>query len=390
MNASVEALPVAHRAHLAPVPAPEMVVREGVLDVPGEVSLYHGGRLSGIRVAWRLAGPANAPVVCALGGISANRRVFDQENPKQGWWSEIVGPGQALDAERFRVLSFDYLGGSAETTGPGRATLAAVPVAAARSLASVDSSSTAGADTSQPTSDSADTLAPSQASPFPNISTYDQAELLVRLLNNLGLKSLRAIVGGSYGGMVALAFGERYPERVSRLVVIGAADRTHPMATAWRSVQRKILRFAVDCGRPKDGLQLARALAMSTYRSAEEFEARFDAAPTRDGERFAFPVEQYLFARGTDFAERNHPEAILCLSESIDLHHVDATRVFVPTTIIAIREDQLVPLTDLRGLAARLPVAKLHEISSIYGHDAFLKESDQLRGIFAVALGGVA
>ena len=357
MNASVEALPVAHRAHLAPVPAPEMVVREGVLDVPGEVSLYHGGRLSGIRVAWRLAGPANAPVVCALGGISANRRVFDQENPKQGWWSEVVGPGQALDAERFRVLSFDYLGGSAETTGPGRIGLAAVDGA---------------------------------GSAFPNISTYDQAELLVRLLNNLGLKSLRAIVGGSYGGMVALAFGERYPERVSRLVVIGAADRTHPMATAWRSVQRKILRFAVDCGRPKDGLQLARALAMSTYRSAEEFEARFDAAPTREGERFAFPVEQYLFARGTDFAERNHPEAILCLSESIDLHHVDATRVFVPTTIIAIREDQLVPLTDLRGLAARLPVAKLHEISSIYGHDAFLKESDQLRGIFAVALGGVA
>jgi len=350
MNASVEALTVAHRAHLAPVPAPEMVVREGILDVPGEVSLYHGGRLGGIRIAWRLAGPANAPVVCALGGISANRRVFDQENPKQGWWSEVVGSGQALDADRFRVLSFDYLGGSAETTGPD-----------------------GGA-----------------GSAFPNISTYDQAELLVRLLNNLGLKSLRAIVGGSYGGMVALAFGERYPERVSRLVVIGAADRTHPMATAWRSVQRKILRFAVDCGRPKDGLQLARALAMSTYRSAEEFEARFDAAPTRDGERFAFPVEQYLFARGTDFAERNHPEAILCLSESIDLHHVDATRVFVPTTIIAIREDQLVPLTDLRGLAARLPVAKLHEISSIYGHDAFLKESDQLRGIFAVALGGVA
>src|ERR1700728_1969139 len=154
MNASVvEALPVAHRAHLAPVPAPEMVVREGILDGPGEVLLYHGGRLSGIRVAWRLAGPANAPVVCALGGISANRRVFVTEDPKQGWWSEVVGPGQALDAERFRVLSFDYLGGSADTTGPGRVSLAAVPVAAARSLASVDSSS------------SADTLAPSQAYP---------------------------------------------------------------------------------------------------------------------------------------------------------------------------------------------------------------------------------
>ena len=348
MNASVEAVQASHRAHLAPVPAPEGVVREGILEVPGEVSLYHGGRLSGIHIAWRLVGPANAPVVCALGGISANRRVFCTDEPKQGWWSEVVGPGRALDAERFRVLSFDYLGGSAETTGPAAGTA------------------------------------------FPNISTYDQAELLVRLLNNLGLKSLRAIVGGSYGGMVALAFGERYPERVSQLVVIGAADRTHPMATAWRSVQRSVLRFAVECGRPKDGLKLSRALAMSTYRSAEEFEARFDGAPTRDGDRYVFPVEQYLFARGGDFADRHTAEAILCLSESIDLHQVDAARIFVPTTIVAIREDQLVPLADLRGLAARLPAAKLHEISSIYGHDAFLKESDQLRGIFAAALGGAA
>jgi homoserine O-acetyltransferase len=398
MNASVEALPVAHRAQLAPVPAPEMVVREGILDVPGEVSLYHGGRLTGIRIAWRLVGPANAAVVCALGGISANRRVFDSEEPRKGWWSEVVGPGQALDAERFRVLSFDYLGGSAETTGPGRPTLHAVPDTKGSPTVSDSADGTTSAtgraspDSTTSTNGSASPEGGTSASAaqFPNISTYDQAELLVRLLNNTGLKSLRAIVGGSYGGMVALAFGERYPERVSRLVVIGAADRTHPMATAWRSVQRQILRFAVECGRPKDGLQLARALAMSTYRSAEEFEARFNGAPTRDGERFTFPVERYLNARGSDFAERHQPESILCLSESIDLHHVDATRIFVPTTIVAIREDQLVPLTDLRGLAARLPVARLHEISSIYGHDAFLKESDQLRGIFAAALGGAA
>lgn len=386
MNASVEALPaIRQQAQLAPVPTPDGFVREGILDVPGEVSLYHGGRLSGIRIAWRLVGPVNAPVVCALGGISANRRVFVTEDPRQGWWSEVVGPDRALDANRFRVLSFDYLGGSAETTGPGTKPTGASGVSSASVANTCDPTSC--------TNESAAVLTDAgshAASAFPNISTYDQAELLVRLLNNLGLKSLRAIVGGSYGGMVALAFGERYPERVSQLVVIGAADRTHPMATAWRSVQRRILRFAVDCGRPKEGLQLARALAMSTYRSSEEFQARFDGAPTRDGLNYVFPVEQYLFARGTDFADRHSAQAILCLSESIDLHRVDATRIFVPTTIIAIREDQLVPLADLRGLAARLPVAKLHEISSIYGHDAFLKESDQLRGIFAAALGGAA
>lgn len=347
MKASVEAVS-SHRAQPAPVAAPDWVVREGVLDVPGEISLHHGGKLAGLRVAWRLTGPASAPVVCALGGISANRRVFVTDDPKQGWWSEVVGPARALDANQFRILSFDYLGASAETTGPQPGTA------------------------------------------FPSVSTYDQAELLVRLLNNLGVKSLRAIVGGSYGGMVALAFGERYPERVSQLVVIGAADRAHPMATAWRSVQRQVLRFAVECGRPKDGLRLARALAMSTYRSAEEFQARFDGVPARAGDRLEFPVEQYLFARGSEFAERHRPEAILCLSESIDLHRVEAERIFVPTTIVAIREDQLVPLSDLRGLAARLPVARLHEISSIYGHDAFLKESDQLRGIFTAVLGAAS
>jgi len=212
MNASLEAVPNSARAQLTPVPssAPDSGVREGILEVPGEVCLYHGGKLSGMRIAWRLAGPANAPVVCALGGISANRRVFVTDDPKQGWWSEVVGPERSLDANRFRVLSFDYLGGSAETTGP------------------------AGESTDR-------TASP----PFPSVSSYDQAELLVRLLNNLGLKSLRAIIGGSYGGMVALAFGERYPERVGHLIVIGAADRTHPMATAWRSVQRRIVRFAV-------------------------------------------------------------------------------------------------------------------------------------------------
>jgi len=325
-----------------------LVIREGILEVPGEVALYHGGKLAGIQIAWRMAGPANAPVVCALGGISAHRRVCLTEDPRQSWWSQIVGPERALDSNRYRILSFDYLGGSAESSGPhaGEA--------------------------------------------FPNISSYDQAEVLLRLLNHLSLKSLRAIAGGSYGGMVGLAFAQRYPERVGHLIVIGAADRANPMATGWRSVQRRIVQFAMECGRDKDGLQLARALAMTTYRSAEEFTARFNGPPTRQGESFEFPVEQYLFARGGDYAARYRPESFLCLSESIDLHRVDASSVFVPTSAIAVREDQLVPLADIRAMVARLPAGRLHEISSVYGHDAFLKESEQLRSIFAAALGSVA
>jgi homoserine O-acetyltransferase len=376
MNASLESLPTTprHSASSAVVPAanslavvqpttltavpsavarstgsavaltPAMTVREGILRMPGDFVLHHGGKLTDIQIAWRLVGPANAPVVCALGGISANRRVCLTEDPRQDWWSQIAGPDRPLDANQFRILSFDYLGGSGESTGP------------------------------------------QAGETFPSISSYDQAEALARVLDHVGINSLRAIAGGSYGGMVGLAFGERYPERVGHLLIIGASDRAHPMATAWRSVQRQIVRFAVDCGRSKDGLQLARALAMSTYRSSEEFSARFNGAPVLDGERFIFPVESYLFSRGGDYASRYRPESFLCLSESIDLHRVDAGRIFVPTTAVAVREDQLVPVADMRAMVARLPAARLHEISSIYGHDAFLKETEQWRRIFTVAL----
>ena len=134
-------------------------------------------------------------------------------------------------------------------------------------------------------------------------------------------KPLAAIVGASYGGMVALAFAERYPQLVEASVAISAADRTHPMATAWRSVQRAMVRYAAKHGDAPEGLRLARALAMATYRSPEEFAARFSGAPARIDGRFQFPVESYLLARGDAYAATYVPEAFVCLSESIDLHH---------------------------------------------------------------------
>jgi homoserine O-acetyltransferase len=307
--------------------------------------LHHGGSLDQARLGWRLDGAADAPVVVALGGISAHRRVFDVQAPGEGWWSALAGPGRALDSSRLRVLGIDYLGASGQSSGPS-----------------------AGAE-------------------FPSLSSYDQAEALRGLIDHLRIERLRAIVGASYGGMVALAFAERYPGRVERLLVLSAADRTHPMATAWRSVQRRIVRFALSAGRPAEGLELARALAMATYRSPQEFAARFAFAPSCNDSRFEFPVEQYLMARGRDYAARYLPESFLCLSESIDLHAVDARRISVPTTLVAVREDQLVPIGDMYALASRLPHARLHELSSPHGHDGFLKEAQQLQPIFQCVYG---
>lgn len=315
--------------------------REGILEVPGELSLHHGGGLERVHLAWRLAGASGAPVVLALGGISAHRVVYSEGEGHCGWWDSVVGPGRALDATRHRILGIDYLGGSGASSGPR------------------------------------------EGERYPSVSSYDQAELILRLLNHLGIARLHAIVGASYGGMVALAFGERFAERVERLLVIGASDATHPMATAWRSVQRRLVRYALDHGEGPRGLELARALAMATYRSPEEFAARFRAPAESTSNGFEFAVERYLFARGADYATQYRAESFLCLSESIDLHSVDAAQLRVPTTVIGVREDQLVPLNDLRALCARLqPHACLIEISSIYGHDAFLKEAGLLEPVF--------
>jgi homoserine O-acetyltransferase len=345
MNAQAEPLATAAlQSRVVSRVRPKESLREGILRIPGSFALHYGAELSQAQIAWRLVGPSGAPVVCALGGISAHRRVCLTAETRDSWWPQIAGPGRALDTRGLRVLSFDFIGGSAESSGP----------------------------------------APGEE--FPSVSTYDQAEALRRILDHLGIESLRAIAGGSYGGMVALAFAERYPDRVAQLIVIGACDHAHPMATAWRSTQRRIVRFAIESGQAAAGIELARSLAMTTYRSAEEFAARFDGVPSRDDGRFTFPVERYLAARGRDYALRHRAESFLCLSESIDLHRVDASAIFVPTTAIAVREDQLVPLADVRAMVARLPRGRLQEISSVYGHDAFLKEAEQLRTLFMCAL----
>ncbi|MGH8327979.1 MAG: alpha/beta fold hydrolase, partial [Steroidobacteraceae bacterium] len=178
----VEPLAAAVRGEPVSLHARDCTCREGILDLPGEFALHHGGRLTGVRLAFRLIGPAAAPVVCALGGISAHRRVCGTENPRESWWGHIVGAGRPLDSDQYRVLSFDFIGGCGEST------------------------------------------APQADAAFPTISSYDQADALLRVLNHLGIKSLKAIAGGSYGGMVALAFAESYPERVAHLIIIGASD----------------------------------------------------------------------------------------------------------------------------------------------------------------------
>jgi len=321
--------------------------REGILEL-GAFALHHGGELPAVRLAWRLEGAAGAPVVVALGGISAHRRIFCVDDPRRGWWPAMAGPGHPLDADRFRLLGFDFLGGSGMSTGPD----------------------------------------PDDAG-FPPVSSHDQAELLRRLCDHLGIDRLHAIVGASYGGMVALAFAARHPQRVGHVLVISAAHRGNPLATGWRCVEREAVRFGLRHGDGPGGLRLARALAMATYRTRREFEQRFRDEPEFEDSRVVFQVERYLFGRGDDYARRYAPAAFICLSESIDLHRVEPEAITVPATLVAITEDQLVTVEEMRELSARLAgPSRLHEFHSLFGHDAFLKEREQLEPAFRAALYG--
>jgi homoserine O-acetyltransferase/O-succinyltransferase len=319
----------------------EVAARDAVVQLPHPWALHHGDELAGAHVAYRVVGPEEAPVVAVLGGISAHRNVCGVD----GWWPDMAGEGHGVDTRKFRVLGIDYLGGRGESSAP------------------------------QPNGK------------FPPLSSFDQAEALRRVVLHLGLKSLHAIVGASYGGMVALCFAQRYAALVGRIVVLSASEKSQVLSTAWRSVQRQIVREAIARGDGPSGLKLARALAMATYRSSVEFELRFGGAPVRDADRFRFPIEEYLFARGDDYVQKYRAETFLALSESIDLHHMDATEVRTPATLIAVREDQLVPFVDMQALAARLNGPRqLIEINSIFGHDAFLKEAAALTPIIKQAV----
>jgi homoserine O-acetyltransferase len=326
----------------APPPAPA-VVSHGLLGIPN-FRFHADGRQERVVVAWRLVGPGGAPVVAALGGISAGREACDPDDPARGWWRELAGPGLPLDTCRFAVLAIDWLGGAGASTAPG----------------------------------------PAQDG-FPAVDARDQARALLAVCDRLRIERLHAAVGASYGGMVALGLAEIAPARVGSVLAIGTSHRGNALSAGWRGIQRAIVRHGLALGDGAGALALARSLAMTTYRTRAEFERRF--APGASAGSSA--VVQYLLARGQAYAGTTRPESFLCLSESIDRFRLDPARVRVPAHLVAIVEDQLVTLEEVRELASSLagPVV-LHEFHSEYGHDAFLKERDLLAPAFRAALEG--
>ena len=207
------------------------------------------------------------------------------------------------------------------------------------------------------------------------ITTHDQARLLALLLDHLREPVIEAFVGASYGGCVGLAFAESFPARIGRLTVISAAHRAHPMATAWRGVQRRLLALGLERGFETEAVALSRELAMTTYRSPEEFDQRFGEARSAVAAGEDFAVCAYLRARGEAYRGHTSARRWIALSDSLDRHHVEPARIACPLTVAAVESDRLVPIEDSRVLAAAAPrLERLVEATSLFGHDAFLKE----------------
>ena len=310
-------------------------------ELRGEISLRLELRHAGIRQAtlrYELIGEAGLPVVLVAGGISAHRHVVASESfPENGWANALAQSGRALDPAGVRLLAIDYLGADGKLDVP--------------------------------------------------LETADQADAIVQLLDALHIRKLHAFVGYSYGALVGLQLAARHPARLRKLVAVSGTHRAHPYAAAWRALQRRAVALGqLQCA-DAQGLSLARQFAMLSYRTPEEFDERFDAAPEVINGRVRCAAEDYLDAAGAQYVARTPVTAYLRLSESIDLHRLDPASVAVPTVIVAVEGDRLVPLSDsvalVEGLGTR---GQLRVLRSPYGHDAFLKETDKIDAILAGAL----
>ena len=303
------------------------------------LALRHAGpRRLQLRYEWQ--GPEEAPLLIVAGGISAHRHVGAcARYPEPGWWPQQAGAGLALDTQRFRLLAIDWLGADG----------------------SLDVA----------------------------IDSADQADAIAAVLDRIGTRRAAGFVGCSYGALVGLQFAARHGARVGTLVAISGGAGAHPYASAWRALQRRILALGRSEGGSREALSLARQLALLSYRTPEEFAERFAAPVALVDGRARCAAEDWLEARGSHYVARTAPTAFARLSESIDLHALDPAEVQVPTVLVAVEEDRLVPKADLVALAESLPQARrLHLLRSRFGHDAFLTEHEAIARILREALAG--
>ena len=337
--------------------------------------MRHGGVLPQVDIAyetWGTLSPRRDNVLLLVTGLSPGAHARSSaEDPTPGWWEEMVGPGLAIDTNRFYVVCVNSLGSCHGSTGP----------------ASLDPR----------------TGKPYRMS-FPVLAIEDIAGAAREALRALGLTKVKAVVGPSLGGMTALAYAIQFPDEVEALVTISSATRATPFAIAIRSVQREAIRSDPEWRGgdyeppgPVNGLRVARKLGLITYRSAIEWRERFGRERVdvrdRDSGPFGveFEIEAYLEMHARKFVGSFDANSYLYLSRSMDLFDVaehggsieaGLARITArKTLVIGVESDFLFPIDQQEEIATTLARAgrdvRFERLASIQGHDSFLIDMDR-------------
>ncbi len=349
-----------------------------------DLELESGRELRSVRIAYESWGELNADrsnavlVLHALTGDSHAVGPANKAHPTEGWWAGIIGPGLAIDTEKYFVVVPNMLGGCQGSTGPS----------------------------------SLDATGREYGSRFPFLTIRDQVHAQHHFAAGLGIDRWAAVVGGSMGGMQALEWAITYPNQVEKLAVIAAPAISSADQISLNSVQTEAIRIdpawaggdyyeAKPGFGPHRGLALARRMALLNYRSPYELNDRFERTwqsgvnPLGGGGRFA--VESYLDFHGNKFTRRFDANSYLILVHAMNSHDVGRGRgsvaealrsVKCKSLVVGIDSDRLFPLEDqaliAENIGGELVGGKLHVIDSQYGHDGFLIENEVVARLLAL------
>ncbi|OMJ15266.1 putative serine-O-acetyltransferase cys2 [Smittium culicis] len=268
-------------------------------------ALSYGGILPSFKIAYETWGKLNSDRSNAIllhTGLSASSHAKSHEkNTKPGWWEAFIGPGLAIDTNKYFVMCTNVIGGCYGSTGPS----------------SIN-----------------ETTNERYGSTFPIITINDMIRAQFLLLDNLNIKKLHASVGSSMGGMQSLAAAALYPDRVGKLVSISACALSHPYSIALRFAQRQVLMTDpnfkrgnyYDSNPPHVGMKLARQISTVTYRSGPEWEMRFGRSRSHPSTTPAlcpdFLVETYIDHKSEAFCLKYDANSLLYVSKAMDMFDI--------------------------------------------------------------------
>ena len=353
--------------------------------------LRSGASLSDYTLVYETYGTLNADrsnAVLVCHALNASHHVAGTyaEQPKsEGWWDNLVGPGKPLDTERFFVIGVNNPGSCFGSTGPMQVNPATGRVW--------------GAD-------------------FPVVTVEDWVDAQARLLDRLGIRQLAAVIGGSLGGMQALSWSLRYPDRLRQCIAVATAPNLSAQNIAFNEVARRAIvtdpdfhggHFYEHGVVPKRGLRVARMIGHITYLSDDAMEKKFGrslraAELGYSTQEIEFEIESYLRHQGDKFSEYFDANTYLLITRALDYfdpareHGGDLTRAFAAARcrhlVISFTTDwRFSPARSreiVKALLDNRHRVSYAEIDAPHGHDAFLLEDPRYHGVLRACFDNLA